>query len=195
MSCQTRIKEQNIPQLWDWLKQNDSQLFLEYQDQPEETCRKIRHQIRRINHLLDCEIIPGKDRHTLIVSPNNVHELFDDVRDIVSRAPQLKYWTITAFRPPRPLNDVENVKGIEYNIDDFRVAATKNPDGRVDLNIGVKNFDQYDYYKLLSAMFRILQKALGEYNVEFRLGKVVLNPLDDKIHTIKLKNLISVFQD
>jgi hypothetical protein len=94
---------------WKWFTDNETQLLDFEADREPERERLFDHlikQLRKVHPDLTFEFGPKSQRREFIVSAGGIKSAFPSVSALVSAAPKLDQWQISAFRPRRPLMTV-----------------------------------------------------------------------------------------
>ncbi len=163
---------------WDWFQKNSDQLFHLDIDQPG-LLDELSAQLNRVYKGLTFELGPVEGgKREFIISADGIRERFPAVRRLVDAAPALPDWTIVAFRPPKDLDLVVQVGAYRLGADDVWFASLPDRD-HVGLALYLRGFTKQNEPVLAQAAFILLDSALGEYDVETRVGKIELHPLPE----------------
>jgi hypothetical protein len=164
---------------WRWFIQREPQLF-EF-DATREAGREtifneIAHELHKVDPDLTFEIGPhGTPKREFIVSAGGIKRAFPAVVSLVGAAPTLHRWQITAFRPRRsPISAVEIGR---KRVDPRDVQFSLLDNGKMaGLHLFIPGFREDDL-DLKQIGYLLLDEALGEYDVESRLGLIkMLSP-------------------
>jgi hypothetical protein len=91
-----------------------------------------------------------------------------------------------AFRQSKDTHFSLTLGGVKVNGDDIWFKATPNWE-KLDLVMYIKGLTDRNYKTMVSASFIMLDNALGEYDVETKIGGVDLRPLPAKPDRLGLK--------
>lgn len=163
-------------EFWDWFIGHEAELFNldpQQEEQREKIFDEVAAQLNKVHRELSFELGPNNARREFVISASGIKEAFPSVTSLVAAAPTLPRWQITGFRPRRnPVNVVE------YNgkrVDPEDVQFTLLSDGKT---AGVRLFIagyKEDDTDLKVIGYLLLDEALGEYDVESRLGLIAMH--------------------
>lgn len=158
----------NTTQFWRWFKDNERRFRNVEVAEKDQLLDEIQHALHQISEDLWFEI--GGDRegpHELVITAEGKHELFGLVREVVSGAPKIPGWEITAFKPARGFDFVTTYGDITISPKSawFTVLpAPEGPDG-FDLRVAYLDFDPAHAEVFTTATYVILEGGLGELAV------------------------------
>jgi len=163
---------------WNWFIQHEVELF--ELDPTRETEREILFnrlatEINRVHPDLAFEFGPRGLRREFVVTAAGIRDAFPAVARLVDAAPTLERWQFTAFRPRRtPINVVE-IEGKRIDPRDVQFSLLNN--GKIaGLYLFIPGYRDGDV-DLKQIGYLLLDEALGEYDVETRLGLIkMLSP-------------------
>ncbi len=167
---------------WRWFQKNDSRLFT-FENDRERVFDELAAELKKVNLDLTFEFSPIRSdgRREFVISAGGIKSAFPAVESLCSSAPKLEKWIVLKFRQRRsPVNDLE-FEGRKIKAADVRylLFRDENPE-----KVGVMVFlDGYrkELKSTLNQMgFLFLDEALGEYDVETRLGAIVFEGRDSK---------------
>jgi hypothetical protein len=160
-------------EFWKWFGEHEDEL-IDLEADRERIFDRLSTQLKRIDPDLTFEFGPRREEREFVVSAGGIKRAFPAVTALVAAAPKLQHWRFTAFRPRRtPLNIVEfRGKRIHPEHVQFSLLDDGSTAG-VHLFIpgyrdGDADFKQIGYL--------MLDEALGEYDVECKLGLVEMMP-------------------
>lgn len=167
---------------WTWFTDN-LDMFESFEDHREWVFNSIRSQLDDISDGLAFELGRADDGvHEFIVSADGIRDRFSDVIRLVKAAPNIEGWRIIPFRPRcgteheiefggvhmdakkiwYRLELEDDVPGLTLYIDGFNGSSTNNGD------------------LIIGAAFIMLDMALGEVDVETKLGFVEPRPMPER---------------
>ncbi len=170
--------DEKISRFWQWFEQNAADLLDMARGDEQAARKKIDNRLKSLNRLLVPEVHydPKTGKAVFVLSADGIEQIFPVVEQVIGAAPDIPGWSFVAFRQPVDVKDVYVFEGHRYNLDDFRIQLEPADDGKVSVNVFVKDYDSYDYYKLLSVMFKIINDLLGEYLTVKKIAGVDIKP-------------------
>lgn len=167
---------------WRWFQTNQERLYAFDRDR-ERIFNDLSGAIKKVNPDLVYEFGPVRSdgRREFVVSAGGIRSAFPAVESLVSAAPKLDHWAFIPFRQRRsPLNDL-SYSGRTVRAQDVNYMLFRDEDPK---KVGVMLFfdDYSDREKAVFGQvgFLFLDQALGEYDVETRLGAVLFQGRDSK---------------
>lgn len=162
---------------WRWFEQNQDMVFHFERDQ-ETVFDRLQERLIALHPALAFEFSPVIDgRREFIISAGGFREGFPTVEALVATAPALPRWVVIGFRPRR--HPIMPVTLGGKTIDPQSVEATLLSNGQM---LGVRLFfhgySQEERDVWLQIGYLLLDEALGEYDVEAKLGLVEFMPFD-----------------
>ena len=164
---------------WDWFLHHEAELFA--LDPTQETEReglfdRLAGQLGEVDPDLTFELGPREPRREFIISAAGMRRAFPSVTSLADAAPSLGRWQVTAFRPRRPVAGVVQLRGKRVDVNDVQFSLLDNGNvAGIYLFIPGYRDDDAD---LKQIGYLLLDEALGEYDVESRLGLVRMLPPD-----------------
>lgn len=156
---------------WQWFAGHKGKLaVVKRADEP--IADELAAQLRKIDKDMTFELAVETKERELIVSAGGIRSAFPAVKRLVAAAPPLEGWKIIAFRP-RKLADFTVELGDGTTLAPaaltFRVLGSGR--GKVGIAIYVEG-DKSVSQQTKSAVYLLLDAALGELDVETRLGEI-----------------------
>lgn len=165
------------PCFWQWFRETEDRLF-HVEDPQDDVLALLGREMDRVARGLTFELGPVDDgRRELVVSADGIRERFPDVQRLVSSAPPLDRWTVTAFRQRKPpdLWRLElNGECLDHHDVWFQPAVAQ---GHIHLTLFVRGLRAENKQTLQGATFLLLDCALGEFDVEQWIGELQWAPL------------------
>jgi hypothetical protein len=163
----TKTTTQN--QFWDWFIWHEAELF-DFEADRERIFDQLATELRKVDPNLAFEFGPKEIPREFVVSAGGIRSSFPAAASLVNAAPALDHWRVTAFRPRRtPLNIVE-FGGKRVDPKDVKFSLRDN--GKIaGLYLFLPGFQEGDT-DLKQIGYLLLDEALGEYDVESRLGLI-----------------------
>jgi hypothetical protein len=162
-------------QFWIWFTRNEDDLFSFERDQ-ERIFGRLFGELQKVNPELTFEFGPKKQSREFVISAGGIRSAFPAVVALAKAAPALPRWQVIAFRPRRsPVNTVEigNLR-----IDPEVVQFTLLDNGKTaGIYLYIPGFQETETaFKQIG--YLLLDEALGEFDVEERLGLIKMLPID-----------------
>lgn len=120
---------------------------------------------------LTFEFGPLEDgQREFVISAGGIKRGFDAVQRLAAAAPRLSRWRVIAFRPRRPVRNVVEFGGIRVDPAkvEYSLLSSKTA---VGLHLFIPGFAEGDT-RYGQAGYLLLDEALGEYDVEMKLGLI-----------------------
>jgi hypothetical protein len=180
---------------WKWFQEHEETLFYFEKDQ-ERVFDVLAAEMHKVHPDLAFEFGPVEDgRREFVISADGIKAAFPAVESLYASAPKLKRWTFIKFRPRRPPMGVE-YGGVKVKVDD--VFFTLQPDGgKAGITIHVRGYESQHQKVYKGIALLMLDQALGEYDVETKVGFIEVKSLDETtpLQQKPLKDLPKVFDE
>ncbi len=184
---------------WSWFQDNDNKLFHFEQDQ-DAVFDELSEQLVKVNDNLTFEFGPILDngKREFVISADGIRAAFPVVEKLHKSAPNLERWTIIKFRPRRiPINDLKIAqKDIKADNVHYLLFKDEQPD-KVGILLFFEDYLEEERNIWGQAGFLLLDEALGEYDVETKVGAVTYDSISSKYfeHAQPLKDLALDFDN
>lgn len=170
---------------WSWFAKNESALF-DFEKDQDHVFKDLDAQLHKIDPNLTFEFGPKKDgKREFVISAGGLTESFPAVISLYNAAPKLDRWIFIEFRPRRPVADFDiEMDGVKVPPKDISFILV--PDGKkAGLFIFIKgmNKPQESTYKQIAFLY--LDTALGEYDVETKVGGIDIQPAETETKSDK----------
>ena len=168
-SCKrTRVTPEE--DFWNWFKGNEDMLF-NFENDRERTFEKLGAEMHKLNPSLTFELGPVENgRREFVISADGIKDAFPEVEALYGAAPSLPRWKFTKFRPRRKPMDV-NYGGVSVHAASVTVQLSRN--GQLaDLTVFIPGYSEPKREAFTAIAFLLLDGALGEYDVETRVGQI-----------------------
>lgn len=167
---------------WRWFIQHEPDL-LEFEADSvtdrERIFDQLAIELQKINPHLTFEFGPKKAKREFVVSADGIKSAFPAVVSLVNAAPQLDGWQVIAFRPRR--TPISRVEIREKRVDPKEVQFSLLDNGKTaGIHLFIPGFREDDS-DWKSIGYLLLDEALGEYDVEARLGLIKMMPTDTRM--------------
>ena len=152
--------------------------------------------MKRINSSLTFEFGPITDgKREFVISADGIKTAFPAVEQLYATAPKLDQWIWIKFRPRRLPMDIE-YDGVNVKAAD--VFCTVEPDGdKAGLTLYIRGYQPEQKKTYAGIVFLMLDQALGEYDVETKVGCIQTKDFSEKSELVKkpLKDVAKIFDD
>ena len=153
-------------------------------------------ELTKVNPELTFEFGPVIDgRRDFVISAGGAKGAFPAVRGLVSHAPALARWKVIAFRPRRsPVNTIQ-FQDVSLDPQNVLVQLTRDGD-KVGLTVFMLGYTKERNTEFGQAAFLLLDEALGEFDVETKVGFIEFKALPQTItprNTVPLSDLAPAF--
>lgn len=163
------VLEENGPieKFWVWFKENQQRLK-KFEENPDKYLTEIHTEAKKIKAGLVIELEPPQSGIiNMTVSADGDRNLFEDVKNIIAKAPKIEGWNFFAFRQRMSL---DKVKGMKLKVEDKELDPTKMkflPVGSgkdLDIIIYTKGVTEENYTQVAYNGLLLLDNILGEYD-------------------------------
>lgn len=177
---------------WQWFQENESNLF-DFERDQERMFDRLITEMHRVNPNLTFEFGPKRNgKREFVISADGIRDAFPDVKSLYDCAPALERWTFVKFRPRREPNSI-SLGGTSVAAPSVRVYMELNR-RKVDLIVFVPNYSTKAHKTYASIVFLLLDEALGEYDVETRVGNIdIESTVDMRPESCTLQELPAAF--
>ncbi len=179
--CQkkTEVSANTAEGFWQWVAGSETGLANGVMGtDPAHTMQALTERIKAVNPGLIAEVAIDRStgaQQTLVISAAGNSALFPAVKALVASAPALARFKVVAFRQRRlQQDDSIEVEGKSYSTKDFFYRELDRLEGKLDIEILVKGLTAENNETMTRLAFVLLDAAVGEYDVETKLGGVTL---------------------
>jgi hypothetical protein len=153
---------------WRWFQQNENTLY-DFEGDQDQVFASLAAQMHKVDPNLTFEFGPKKNhKREFVISADGIKASFPKVESLYAAAPNLKKWTFIKFRPRR---DPYILKVGNVEVAPRDVSILIEHDGqKAGLSVFVMGFTPAQRNDFTSAAYLFLDQALGEFDVETRVG-------------------------
>ena len=164
-------------QFWAWFEQHQDDLFNFKVDQ-ERTFDELSRALNRFHKYLTFEFGPEVNgRREFVISASGIKKAFPAVTALTAAAPKFDRWEIVAFRPRRTAICAVDLGGTRLAPEEVEFVLLSN--GKMaGIRLFIPGFTE-DNLALKQIAYLMLDEALGEYDVETKLGLIQLTTVGD----------------
>jgi hypothetical protein len=155
---------------WDWFRANESRLF-DFEKDRHAIFDELTAQLQKVHEGLTFEFGPKvNETREFVISADGIKDVFPAVIALADAAPSLTRWKIIKFRPRRQLMPI-NSNGLQFKPD--QIEFTIEPDGdKLGITLFMVGYKETEHERYASIGFLMLDEALGEYDVETKVGGI-----------------------
>jgi len=177
---------------WAWFGQNDAQLY-DFEVDRTAIFDRLSNEMHKVHPSLTFEFGVKKDgKREFVVSADGIREAFPWVERLVAAAPEMEHWRIVAFRPRRAPLDIQ-YEGLYVHADEV-LARLQESGGKIGITLYVPGYSASRRRDYIGVAFLLMDHALGEYDVETKVGEIAVRAIDDAdAHAIPLAVLPQAF--
>ncbi len=164
---------------WEWFLAHEKELseFDPLDEKRREALfDEVALELQKVDPDLTFEFGPEEVSREFIISAGGIRRAFQAVVSLANSAPWLNRWKVISFRPRRfPVHPVD-FQGKHIDPNDVQVTLLDN--GKTaGIQMFVPGLEE-DNLALKSIGYLLLDEALGEYDVETRLGLIEMLPTE-----------------
>jgi hypothetical protein len=159
---------------WKWFLRHESEL-LEFESDRETVFDRLSKELGKLDPHLTFEFGPKEPKREFVVTAGGIKSAFPAVVALADAAPALDRWRVTAFRPRRNPCGIIELGGKRVDLADVQFSLLDN--GKIaGIHLFIPGFLESDVdFKQIG--YLLLDEALGEFDVETRLGLIqMLSP-------------------
>jgi hypothetical protein len=130
--------------------------------------------LQRVHPDLTFELGPRvtSGRREFVISADGLRKVFPEVEALAAAAPPLPQWTVIKFRPRRPTLSLLELSGEKFDPDRARFLLVKDAPGKVGIVLFLEHYSKDRHDVFAKAGYLLLDEALGEYDMETRVGAI-----------------------
>ena len=167
---------------WHWFQNNEARLYAVDKNQ-ERTFDDLANALKKVNSDLTFEFGPvcTDGRREFIISAGGLKRSFPSVEALYTAAPKMEKWIFVKFRPRRtPISDlVFSGKKIQAQDVHYLLFRDENPE-KVGIIIFLDGYRKEQDAVFAQMGYLFLDEALGEYDVEMKVGAIEFQGRDSK---------------
>ena len=191
--CAPATKEEEF---WKWFQTNEARLF-DFEKDQARIFSELTKELNKIDPNLTFEFGPDNNgKRDFVISADGIKSAFPAVISLADKAPNLPRWTIIKFRPRREMgNEMTMTRdGVLVRVD--QITFTIEPDGdKAAITLYIDGYDSARHNTFGTIGFLLLDTALGEYNIETKVGAIDFKPASapSKLPKTPFKDLPEIF--
>ena len=178
--CGKKTKEATF---WEWFMANE-EMLLNFDDSNQEAVfNQLSYEMSKVHPDLTFEFSSLMDNGTkeFIISAGGIKAAFPSVESLYKLAPKSEKWVFIKYRPRRKPMSVE-FAGKEIHPNNINAQLFKDGE-KVGIMLFIKGYEesQSNIYEQIGFLF--LDQALGEYDIETKVGFIEFTDQDSKYFT------------
>ena len=189
--------DQKIERFWQWFAENQKEFYQMLKTEPQLVEKKISNRLKSLSRLAVpiVEYDSSSDKAIFTLSAAGIEGMFPAVEAIMKQAPKYDNWILYAFKQPEKVGEDDSIPETDYKVNQIYINVRKNDSGRYIIDAYVVDYEPDNYYKLLSGIFKVINKLLGEYKTVKLIDKVIVNPYDNQRDLYKFTALDSLLSE
>jgi hypothetical protein len=163
------LQETAIKDFWRQFLRNEKGLFAA--GGPDEELGVL---IERVHPDLEFDIGPVESgKREVVISAGGIREAFPAVEALAGGAPPLPRWNVIRYRQRRPLGTSLMFQGLTLAPENIRFEITGGEPG-AGIVLYMPGYSRGEHSRYLALALLALDAVLGEYDVEMKLGSIVI---------------------
>lgn len=160
---------------WKWFQENEATVF-DFEKDQEKIFDRLAAEMQKVNPSLTFEFGPKvNNKREFIISADGIKDAFPKVESLYSAAPtNLTRWLIIKYRPRREPFDIE-YSGVSVKAESVKAALERNGN-KIGITLIIPSFVEEKSKVYTGIAYLILDQALGEYDVETKVGYIEVKP-------------------
>jgi hypothetical protein len=155
---------------WSWFQKNEDSLF-DFEKDQERIFERLTTELHKINPSLTFEFGPKENgRREFTISADGIRNAFPAVEKLYASAPALPRWKLQKFRQRRQPSDI-SFRSVHVVVDGVKVVALRSGE-KADIAVFMPGYSEAARETYMGIAFLLLDQALGEYDVETRVGEM-----------------------
>jgi hypothetical protein len=180
-------------EFWNWFEKNEKMLF-GFETNRERVFDELAGKMKRVHESITFEFGPvAEGKREFVISADGIKDAFPAVESLYASAPNLPRWVFIKFRPRRAPMNVD-YDGLKVKVED--VFCTVEPDrNKAGIKVYIRGYQVSRKKQYTVIAFLMLDQALGEYDVETKVGFIEVRDLTEGSNLEKkhLKEVTQIF--
>jgi len=131
--------------------------------------------IERVHPDLEIDIGPeASGKRDVVISAGGIREAFPAVEALAGGAPPLPRWNVIRYRQRHPLGARVMFQGLTLAPENIRFEITRGEPGP-GIVLWMPGYSRTEHSRYLALALLALDALLGEYDVEMKLGSIVID--------------------
>ena len=133
--------------------------------------------IGRVHRDLEFDIGPlVGGRREIIISAGGIREAFPSVEALARAAPPLTRWNVVAYRRRHAVSETVTFQGLSLSPENVRFEFSPGGPGE-GIVLYMPGYTREEHSRYLALALLMLDALLGEYDVEMKLGSIMIEHL------------------
>ncbi len=178
---------------WTYFKNNELDIFHNIKTDTDNVVFDITNRVKAIHPELEFEITLDLEdgKRNFILSADGIKELFPIVEDVVSHAPKLDNWIVTAFRPRLyQRNQIIDLDGITLDYHDIYFSYEEQ-NNKLIIDVFINGYVEGDN-RYIHLYFLLLDSLIGEYDAVMMIEETKVHPLQNKTNLEEFPKLLHI---
>jgi hypothetical protein len=166
------VQEIAIREFWRVFLRTEEAMFGGDSHAPE-----LREHIERVHPDLEFDIGPLEGgKREIVISAGGIRDAFPAVEALARGAPPLVRWSVVRYRQRQPVRGTVTFQGLALSPEDIRFELSAGGPGE-GIVLYMPGYARAEHSRYLALALLMLDTLLGEYDVEMKLGNIVIEPL------------------
>src|SRR5262249_48884850 len=159
---------------WKWFLGHEDDL-MNFDRDRETIFDGLAAQLQKVHPDLTFEFGPEEGGcREFVISAGGMKSAFPSVESLAAAAPKLNRWKVTAFRPRRPVGNVIDLGEYQVDLEDVEYSLLRG-NNELGLYLFIPGYSEGNS-DVGQIGYLFLDEALGEYDVELKLGLIKMFP-------------------
>jgi hypothetical protein len=159
---------------WKWFVSNEDDL-MHFERDREAIFDELAAELQKVHPDLTFEFGPDNDGiREFVLSAAGIKKAFGAVKLLAAAAPELPHWKVTAFRPRRPVECAIEIGRRHIDPEDVQYSLLRGTN-ELGIHLFIPGYSK-DNAELGQIGYLFLDEALGEYDVEMKVGLIEMFP-------------------
>lgn len=173
-------KKNQEEKFWSWFEKNQEMLF-NFEKDTESIFDRLAKEMNKVDPELTFEFGPVENgKREFVISAGGIKDSFPKVESLYDSAPKLDKWIFIKFRPRRKPMGIE-MGGKNINPDDLKFQLFRDEE-KVGIMVFFDGYNEDEKNLYGQIGFLMLDQALGEYDVETKVGFIEFVSTESKYY-------------
>ena len=181
---------------WNWFLKQAPYIYTQLETDTENIALDLTEKLKEVDDQLEFEIPFDfeEEYRELIISADGILDKFQVVKELVSEAPDIPHWKITAFRPRlHQRNQIIDLDGISMDYHDVFFTYRETEEG-LEVDAYIKGYDGSDN-RYVHLYFLLLDSLIGEYDSVTVIKRTSLFPFERSKGLYPFQELLQIVDE